>query len=94
MNESEFWDDQDQWFDCHNRPQRSSTTSSTVTSPENSVKNDKKKKVYIYIFYFDVIYTWEQFLFIFIFLISNCLWDQVHYAEDFHHQETRQRGLR
>ncbi|XVF61669.1 hypothetical protein PTKIN_Ptkin08bG0149000 [Pterospermum kingtungense] len=44
MNETQLGDDQGQCFDCNYRHQRTSNPSSTVTSPENSVKNDKKKK--------------------------------------------------
>ncbi|XVE86749.1 hypothetical protein DITRI_Ditri18aG0058600 [Diplodiscus trichospermus] len=46
MNESQLGDDQDQWFD-HLHGQQHNTTSSDVTSPDNSVKNDKKKKFII-----------------------------------------------
>ncbi|XWS41539.1 hypothetical protein CRYUN_Cryun17cG0090400 [Craigia yunnanensis] len=45
MNERQLGHDQGQCLDCLHRHQRNTT--STVTSPDNSVKNDKKKKFVI-----------------------------------------------
>ena len=81
MNEGQLGDDQGRCFESH-RHQR--TTTSTVTSPDNSVKNDKKKKVYIYFLGLCM----EPIVYIDLLNFPIVVLDQVHYSKDFYFQET------